>query len=335
MAYDRDEVLGSTDLPDLADQIIGPHKGHGGATWPCPYPGHGDQTGTTPPASTFRATNGDERWRCHSCGGRWYGHRLGHGHPGRALPRSHRAVGPPRRRGRCRPDRARHAYRRYPATRAGEAGRAQSRGGAFRCPGRGLPVVRQRSGGAALVGRAGPGRRCPASQPCRRRSRPGRPPPSTRPTHRRPGRGAAGARSRRARRLSAEPVLGAQRPQERQPIGALAGPLPRVAEVCLPRPAADPGSVLVSDGIPEALVAAQAGHRAAAVFGAGVADDRARPTSSGASPTNASSWPSMPPAMQVIDNGMRRVRCRCTGGPRRCWRSVSTPTAAANWSHGA
>ncbi len=39
MAYDRNEVLGRTDLGELADQLVGPHKGRGSdATWPCPDP---------------------------------------------------------------------------------------------------------------------------------------------------------------------------------------------------------------------------------------------------------------------------------------------------------
>ena len=59
------------------------------------------------------------------------------------------------------------------------------------------------------------------------------------------------------------------------PSAALAGRLPRTAEVRLPRPPADPGLVVVSEGIPDALVAAQAGYRAAAVLGAGVTDERA------------------------------------------------------------
>ena len=69
MGYDRNEVLGRTDLGELADQLVGPHKGRGAsATWPCPDPGHGEQTGKTPPVSVFRTSYGDERWRCHSCG---------------------------------------------------------------------------------------------------------------------------------------------------------------------------------------------------------------------------------------------------------------------------
>ena len=58
------------------------------------------------------------------------------------------------------------------------------------------------------------------------------------------------------------------------PSAALAGSLPRTAEVRLPRPPADPGLVVVSEGIPDALVTAQAGYRAAAVLGAGVPDER-------------------------------------------------------------
>jgi hypothetical protein len=58
------------------------------------------------------------------------------------------------------------------------------------------------------------------------------------------------------------------------PSAALAGSLPRTAEVRLPGPPADPGLVVVTEGIPDALVAAQAGYRAAAVLGAGVPDER-------------------------------------------------------------
>ncbi|HWI04207.1 MAG TPA: hypothetical protein VNT52_10375, partial [Acidimicrobiales bacterium] len=43
----------------------------------------------------------------------------------------------------------------------------------------------------------------------------------------------------------------------------------------LPLPADDPSQVVVSEGIPDALVAAQAGYRAVAVLGAGVPDERA------------------------------------------------------------
>jgi hypothetical protein len=58
------------------------------------------------------------------------------------------------------------------------------------------------------------------------------------------------------------------------PSAALAGALPRVAEVRLPRPADNPDLVVVSEGIPDAMVAAQAGYRAVAVLGAGVPDER-------------------------------------------------------------
>ena len=38
------------------------------ASWPCPDPGHGPQTGRTPPVTIFQTRDGTERWRCHSCG---------------------------------------------------------------------------------------------------------------------------------------------------------------------------------------------------------------------------------------------------------------------------
>lgn len=59
------------------------------------------------------------------------------------------------------------------------------------------------------------------------------------------------------------------------PSSALAGPLPRATEVRAPHPPTDPNLVMVTEGIPDALVAAQAGYRAAAVLGAGLIDERA------------------------------------------------------------
>jgi DNA primase len=69
MGYDRNQVLERTDLGDLADQLLAPRKGRGAsAAWPCPSPGHGEQTGRTPPVTIFTTRYGDQRWRCHSCG---------------------------------------------------------------------------------------------------------------------------------------------------------------------------------------------------------------------------------------------------------------------------
>ena len=58
------------------------------------------------------------------------------------------------------------------------------------------------------------------------------------------------------------------------PTAALAGPSPRLADVRLGRPPVDVAAVLVCEGLPDGLIAAQAGHRASALLGAGLPDDR-------------------------------------------------------------
>jgi hypothetical protein len=46
--HDLDDILNRIDLEALADQLCGPHRGHGsGARWPSPVPDH-PQTGKTP-----------------------------------------------------------------------------------------------------------------------------------------------------------------------------------------------------------------------------------------------------------------------------------------------
>ncbi len=65
----RDDILEQTDLAALADELLGPRRGRGpSATWPCPSPHHGPQTGRTPPVSIFTSTRGYQRWHCHACG---------------------------------------------------------------------------------------------------------------------------------------------------------------------------------------------------------------------------------------------------------------------------
>ncbi|MGH3371635.1 MAG: hypothetical protein ACRDPR_16710, partial [Nocardioidaceae bacterium] len=69
MPYERNEVVDRTELADLCDQLLGPRKGRGSSgTWPCPSPGHGPQTGRTPPVTVFATHYGQQRWRCHGCG---------------------------------------------------------------------------------------------------------------------------------------------------------------------------------------------------------------------------------------------------------------------------
>lgn len=66
--YDRDRLIDAVDLPALADELLGPHRGsQRSPTWPCPNPQHA-QTGRTPPVSIFRSRRGEQRWRCHGCG---------------------------------------------------------------------------------------------------------------------------------------------------------------------------------------------------------------------------------------------------------------------------
>jgi len=65
----RDELLASVDLARLADQLLGESRGAGrAARWPCPSPGHGPQTGRTPPVTIYTTPRGIPRWRCHACG---------------------------------------------------------------------------------------------------------------------------------------------------------------------------------------------------------------------------------------------------------------------------
>jgi DNA primase len=69
VSYDRDAILDRVDLTVLADDLLGPHHGRGpSATWPCPDPRHGPQTGRTPPVSIFTGRSGIQLWHCHGCG---------------------------------------------------------------------------------------------------------------------------------------------------------------------------------------------------------------------------------------------------------------------------
>lgn len=275
MGYDRNEVLDRTDLADLADQLVGPHKGRGtSATWPCPDAGHGTQTGRTPPVSIFRTRYGDERWRCHSCGAggtaidlvmttqgvrfpealELLGRRAGVGSVDRPAPhlRTARIQRPPS----VPPERPSPDVERFVA--GAEAWLWSEQGLPMRrwLSDRGLgdEVLR-----ANRVG-ADPG---PASLE-RVRGLPRGGPAVVLPVL---------AADGTAMYLQSR-YLQPRSHKYDNPSAALAGPLPRAAEVRLPHPPKDPGLVVVSEGIPDALVAAQAGYRAAAVLGAGVPDER-------------------------------------------------------------
>lgn len=66
--YDRDAVLAATDLAGLADELLGPHAGSDQhPIWCCPSPNHA-QTGRTPPVSIFTSRWDEQHWHCHGCG---------------------------------------------------------------------------------------------------------------------------------------------------------------------------------------------------------------------------------------------------------------------------
>ena len=66
--YDRNRLLDSIALAALADDLLGPRTGTARTpTWPCPNPNHA-QTGRTPPVTIFWSRTGHERWHCHGCG---------------------------------------------------------------------------------------------------------------------------------------------------------------------------------------------------------------------------------------------------------------------------
>lgn len=67
MTYDRDRLLGSLDLRDLADQLLGPSHQNRRTHWPCPMRDH-EQSGRTPPLAVFVGRSGIQRWNCHGCG---------------------------------------------------------------------------------------------------------------------------------------------------------------------------------------------------------------------------------------------------------------------------
>ena len=66
--YDRDALIAATDLTGLADELLGGHHGSDRSpSWRCPDPHHA-QTGRTPPVTIFTSNRGEQRWRCHGCG---------------------------------------------------------------------------------------------------------------------------------------------------------------------------------------------------------------------------------------------------------------------------
>ena len=276
MAYDRNEVLDRTDLRELADQLAGPHKGRGaGATWPCPAPGHGTQTGKTPPVSIFRTSYGDERWKCHSCGAGGTAIDLVMTTQGVPFPEAIELLA--RRAGVVTVDdpmprlRTARIERPHPVPSAGpspEIERFVAAAEEYLWSDRGRPM-RQWLADRGLGDEVVRANRLGADPGPSRLERP-RGIPRGGPAVVLPVLGSDGSAVYfQARYL---------KPRDHKyenPSAALAGSLPRVTEVRPPRPAGDPSVVMITEGIPDALVAAQAGYRAAAVLGAGVPDERA------------------------------------------------------------
>ena len=59
------DLLDAVDLQDLADRLLVRHNPRM-RNWSCPV--HEGQTGRTPPVTVFRDRRGVERWHCHACG---------------------------------------------------------------------------------------------------------------------------------------------------------------------------------------------------------------------------------------------------------------------------
>ena len=66
--HDIDELLARIDLAQLADELLGGHRGHGtNARWASPTPGH-PQTGRTPPMTIRVSPDGRQRFHCWATG---------------------------------------------------------------------------------------------------------------------------------------------------------------------------------------------------------------------------------------------------------------------------
>ena len=66
--YDIDDLVARVDLRQLADELLGGHRGDGhAARWPSPTPGQ-PQTGRTPPMTIRTGADGRERFHCWATG---------------------------------------------------------------------------------------------------------------------------------------------------------------------------------------------------------------------------------------------------------------------------
>lgn len=274
MGYDRDDVLTRTDLGQLCDELLGPHKGRGrGATWPCPDPHHGPQTGQTPPVSVFRPRSGTERWHCHGCGAggtaidlvmraegvgfpeaiELLGRRTGAAEAPAWMPKPPRArAEPPAPPPGDPPPALEHYVSACEDWLWGPNGTAMRRYLATR--GLGVDVLRANRVGAD---------------------------PGPRALPREPGLPRGGAavvfplfnEQSRVAYLQARYLSPNGRKYD-NPSASLVPVSPRLGEVRLPCPTRADNVVLVCEGLPDALTVAQTGLRAVAVLGAGLPDER-------------------------------------------------------------
>ncbi len=274
VTYDRDEVLSRTNLAELCEQVLGPSRGRGtSASWPCPAPEHGPQTGKTPPLTVFRARYGEERWRCHACGAGGTAIDLVMTTQGidfkqaiEALARRAGVAELPDGKAPLRP--ARIERPEPPRRRAASPDLERY---VAACE----EWLWSPSGKPMLGWLAARGLREPVLRANRVGADPG---------------------PRELRRVSGLPrggpavvfpVLGDDdkaiylqarylRPRNRKyenPASRLVGMSVRLADTRLARPRVDPGVLVVCEGIPDALSAAQAGYRSVAVLGAGLPDE--------------------------------------------------------------
>lgn len=277
MGYDRGEVLARTDLAALADQLLGPHKGRGrSASWACPAPNHGGQTGKTPPVSLYIGSTGTERWKCHACGAGGTAIDLVMSVRGLTFSEGIEALA---RQGGVGPD----------DPRPGAHGRARERPTAVAVrTGPGVnPAVEQyvaaceaflwTSRGTSM--RRWLSRRCLNEEVLRANRVGADPGPRLLPR--------AEGLPRRGLGVVL-PVLGpddkavylqtrylrADGHRYDNPHSTLVGPSPRMSEMRLAGAAVRDDVVIVCEGIPDALTTSQAGYRAVAVLGAGYPDDR-------------------------------------------------------------